>query len=54
MAQYEGTGDTFAKAADDASEKAKQHGKGWYRVSEIQVKVDDSVHDYKVILAPLS
>ncbi len=48
--QYEGNGKTFQEAAEKASDKAKVHSKGWYRVVEIQVNVQDSVHDYKVIL----
>jgi len=48
--RYEGSGKTFQEAAEKASEKAKVHGKGWYRVTEIQVNVGDSVHDYKVFL----
>lgn len=46
------TGSTIDEAAKKASEKAKHHGKGYYSVT-IQANVDDSIHDYKVILAPV-
>ena len=36
----------------DASEKAKGYRKGTYRVVHIEVEVDDSIHDYKVLLGP--
>jgi hypothetical protein len=47
---YEDTGKTLDEALHKASEKAKAHRKGWYRVVEWSVRVDDSIHEYKVML----
>jgi len=36
----------------NASDNAKGYRKGTYRVVHIEVNVDDSIHDYKVLLGP--
>jgi hypothetical protein len=49
----DGKGRTLDDALVDASEKAKRKQKGWYRVIEIDVDVQDSIHEYKVIIGPI-
>jgi hypothetical protein len=48
----DGKGPTLHDALVDASEKAKRKQKGWYRVIQIDVDVQDSIHEYKVIIGP--
>jgi hypothetical protein len=48
----DGKGPTLHDALVDASEKAKGKKKGWYRVIQIDVDVQDSIHEYKVIIGP--
>jgi hypothetical protein len=48
----DGKGATLHDALEDASEKAKKKQKGWYRVIQIDVDVQDSIHEYKVIIGP--
>ena len=50
--KYDGKGPTLHDALGKASDKAKAKQKGWYRVVEIDVLVDDSIHEYKVIISP--
>jgi hypothetical protein len=47
-----GHGRTLKDALDDASENAKGKRKGWYHVKRIEVDVQDSIHEYKVLIGP--
>jgi hypothetical protein len=47
---YEGHGKTLQEALEDASEHAKNDRKGWYRVVKTEVDVQDSIHEYKVLI----
>jgi hypothetical protein len=47
---FEGTGKTLEEALHNASEKAKASRKGWYRIVKTEVDVQDSIHEYKVII----
>jgi hypothetical protein len=49
---FDGKGPTLHDALVVASEKAKRKQKGWHQVIQIDVDVQDSIHEYKVIIGP--
>ncbi|MGH3066057.1 MAG: hypothetical protein ACRDOF_07100 [Gaiellaceae bacterium] len=51
---FDGQGDTFEEAVEDAWKKAKAHDKppGWFKVKHEWVRVENPVREYKVIISP--
>ena len=45
-----GNGPTLKDALEDASERAKGKRKGWYHVIKIEIDVQDSIHEYHVLI----
>lgn len=52
--EFEGQGDTFELAADDAWKKAKANHKdpGWYKVKTTWVRCENPIREYRVIITP--
>lgn len=52
--EFDGHGETFHLATEDAWEKAKRGGKepGWFKVKATYVRSENPIREYRVIITP--